>query len=336
MVNIIDIAKQVGVSPSTVSRVVNGKGYVKLKKREEILKIIDETGYIPNKAARNMSRGRSFAIGIVIPDTFNIFQRQLFSVIERNVDSFGYHTLFFFVKPEGVSEKACLNHMKSEKLDGVILLHELKDTLFYEYCADIKLPVISTICNHRHIPTVTIDDRQAAKEGVNHLIGLGHTKIAMICAGGFSFGNRRVEGYYEALEENGLPRDERRLVYVPQYTAESGMYGMRELLLRSRDFSAVFAASDELALGAMRSLRDEDLRIPEDVSLIGFDDIDIADYLHPRLTTIRQPIREIGEQAARYLHRVITAQQGTEAEVVLPHRLIIRDSTCTPVDKTAQ
>jgi LacI family transcriptional regulator len=336
MVNITDIARQVGVSPSTVSRVVNGKRYVNLKKREQILKIIEETGYIPNKAARNMAMGRSFAIGIVIPDTFNIFQRQLFSVIERNLDSFGYHTIFFFVKPEGVSEKECLNHMKSEKLDGVILLHEIKDPGFYEYLAVIKLPVISTMCNYRNIPTVTINDKQAAKEGVNHLISLGHKKINMICAGGFSFGSRRVEGYYEALEGNGIPRDERRLVYVPQYTPESGMYGMRELLLRSRDFSAVFAASDELALGALRSLQDEDIRIPEDVSLIGFDDIDIADYLHPRLTTIRQPIREIGEQAALYLHRVITAQPRMELGVLLPHRVIIRESTCVPAHKTTQ
>jgi LacI family transcriptional regulator len=328
MVSITDIAKQAGVSASTVSRVVNGKSYVNAEKKEQIQRIIKETGYVPNKAARNMVMQRSFTVGIVIPDGFNNFQRQLFSVIERHLDSFGYHTLFFFVQMNSASEKKCLDRLKTENLDGVIMLQEIKSGEFYEYIEAAGIPIISTLHNHNNIPTVKMDDKQGAFDAVNHLVGLGHRKINMISGVSFSYGAHRLVGYYRALDEAGIQRDQKRVADVQQYNAEAGVYAMRELLLRSKDFSAVFASSDELALGAIRVLLDEGIRIPEDVSVIGFDDIDISSYLYPRLTTIRQPLVEIGEQVAMYLHRFISGQNDPALNIVLPYKLIIRESTC--------
>jgi LacI family transcriptional regulator len=328
MINISDIAKQAGVSTSMVSRVINGKSYVNAEKKEQILKLIKETGYVPSKSARNMVMQRSFTVGVVIPDGFNIFQRQLFSVIERQLDSFGYHTLFFFVKMDSLSEKKCLDRLKTEKLDGVIMLHEIKSNEFYEYTKDARIPIISTLDNYNTIPTIKLDDNQAAFDAVNHLIQLGHQKIYMISGCSYSYGAHRLVGYHRALDGAGIKRDEKRIVDVQQYSAEAGMYAMRELLLRSRDFSAVFVSSDELALGAIRVLLDEGIRIPEEISVIGFDDIDISNYVFPRLTTIRQPIIEIGEQAATYLHQFITGRNDPELNIVLPHKLIIRESTC--------
>jgi LacI family transcriptional regulator len=328
MINISDIAKQAGVSTSMVSRVINGKSYVNAEKKEQILKLIKETGYVPSKSARNMVMQRSFTVGVVIPDGFNNFQRQLFSVIERQLDSFGYHTFFFFVKMDSLSEKKCLDRLKTEKVDGVIMLHEIKSNEFYDYIKDTRIPIISTLDNYNHIPTIKLDDKQAAFDAVNHLIQLGHQKIHMISGCGYSYGAHRLVGYYRALDGAGITRVEKNIVDVQQYSAEAGMYAMRELLLRTRDFSAVFISSDELALGAIRVLLDEGIRIPQDISVIGFDDIDISSYIYPRLTTIRQPIIEIGEQAATYLHQFITGQNNPELNIVLPHKLIIRESTC--------
>ncbi|MDR3334243.1 MAG: LacI family transcriptional regulator [Treponema sp.] len=331
MVSIKDIAKQVGMSPATVSRVVNGKNHVKDEKRQEILKVIAETGYVPNQAARNMVLQRTFTVGIVIPDTFNMFQRQLFSIIERHLESFGYHTMFFFVKFDGSSEEECLSRLKSEKLEGVILLHEIMAPRFYEYVVEIQLPVVAVTFNHDTIPSLHVDDRLAAFQGVRHLLGMGHRRIAIISGNGFSFGNLRGAGFFQALEAEGIPRDEGRVVSVQHYTPEFGMYGMRELLLRGRDFSAVFAATDELAIGAIRVLKDESIRVPEDVSVVGFDDIEISNYVIPRLTTIRQPLGEIGEQTALMIHRCITGQHSMELEQIFPHQLIIRESTALPL-----
>jgi LacI family transcriptional regulator len=327
MISIKDIARQVGVSPSTVSRVANGKDYVNKKKREQILRVIEETGYVPNKAARAMVMKRSFAVGIVMPYTFNMFQRQLFAIIERYLESFGYNTLFFFIKFDGISEKDCLARLKSEKLDGVILLQEIWDRAFYEALNRLQLPVVASTFSFPDIPSIHVDDTQAAMDAVNHLIGLGHRRINMISGSGTVFGKLRVEGYYKALQAAGIERDPSRVLFAPLYTAESGMNCMRELLLKSRDFSAIYAANDDLAIGVMRILTDKGLRVPEDVSVIGFDDIEIADYMIPRLTTIRQPLEDMGQQAALILHRAITGQGTTKQELALPYKLIVREST---------
>jgi LacI family transcriptional regulator len=172
-----------------------------------------------------------------------------------------------------------------------------------------------------------VNEEQAAMDAVNHLIGLGHRRIMMISGDGFTFGRQRAEGFFQAMEAADIPWEESRVVFVRHYTPEFGMYGMRELLLRSRDFTALFAATDELAIGAIRALQDEGIRVPHDVSVVGFDDIDIANYMIPRLTTIRQPLKETGEQTALALHRSITGSGGTFVEEqILPHKLIIRGS----------
>jgi LacI family transcriptional regulator len=330
MVNIKDIAIQVGTSPSTVSRVINGKKYVNAKKREEILRVIAETGYVPDKAARSMVLKRSFTVGIVLPDTFNIFQRQLFSIIERHLDSFGYHTLFFFVKFDGSSEEEFLAKLKSEKLDGIILLQEIKGENFYSYVADVKLPVVVTTFSRDNLASIHVNEEQSACDAVTHLLNLGHRKICMITGSGFSFGVQRAKGFVQAMEAAGIGQAMDRVIFVQYYTAEFGMYGMRELLLRGRDFTAVFAATDELALGAMRVLKDEGLLVPEDVSVVGFDDIDISSYIIPRLTTIRQPLDKIGEQTALTLHKCISGVSINTGDMLLPYKLIIRESTAPP------
>ena len=328
MVSIKDIAKQVGMSPATVSRVINGKTYVKSEKRERILKLIEESGYVPNQAARNMVLQRNFTVGIVIADTFNWFQRQLFSIVERHLNSFGYQSMFFFVKFDSSSEDACLARLKAVRPDGLIMIHEIMNPAFYEYLETIRLPSVTVTFSRPGFSSIHVDDEAAAFEAVNHLINLGHRKIKMISPIGLSFGLQRAQGFFRAMEQAGIARDDQeQVVVVSQYNAEFGMYGMRELLLRSRDFSAVFAATDELAIGAMRTLKDEGFRVSEDVSVVGFDDIEIADYMIPRLTCIRQPISEIGEQAAFSLHKQISGKYLGGTSITAPYRLIIREST---------
>ena len=328
-VSIKDIARQAGISPSTVSRVVNGKTNVNSKKREQILKLIEETGYVPNRAARSMVLNRSFTVGIIIPDTFNMFQRQLFSIIQRHLESFGYHTLFFFVTFEEQSEKACLNRLKAEQPDGIIMVHEIKTPVFYDYVIKSKLPVVTATFHHPEINAIHVNEEQASRDAVNHLISLGHRDIVMICGDGFTFGRQRVEGFFNSFIEADISWDKDRVVFVPAYTAEFGMYGMRELLLRrgKHSFTALFAATDELAIGAMRVLADEGLKVPEDVSVVGFDDIDIAKYMNPRLTTISQPLTHMGERTAVNLHRQITENIISRDEQIFPYKLVVREST---------
>jgi len=271
MVNIKDIARQVGMSPSTISRVVNGRKHVvSSEKRKQILKLVEETGYVPNRAARSMVLKRSFTVGIIIPDAFNMFQGQLFSIIKRHLISFGYHVLFFFVKFDDQSEKICLNCLKAEQPDGVIMIHKIKNPFFYEYVRKTGLPTVTSTFHYPGINAIHVNEKQASKDAVNYLIGLGYHRILLISGDGFT---------------------------------------------------------DELAIGAIRVLIDEGLWVPEDVSVIGFDDIDIAQYTAPSLTTIYQPLTEIGEKTALALHRQISGDNITEEEQILPYKLVIREST---------
>jgi LacI family transcriptional regulator len=172
MVSIKDVARQAGVSPATVSRAVNGKRSVCKKTREQILKIVESTGYVPNKAARAMVLRRSFSVGIVIPRAFNVFQRQLFPVIEAQLNVLGYQTLFFFVKPGAAGERECLDRLKSEDLDGIVMLHEIKQPEFYRYLAEVKLPAVSTLDDSAAISVVQIDDTHAAYDAVRYLVSV--------------------------------------------------------------------------------------------------------------------------------------------------------------------
>ncbi|MDR1786382.1 MAG: LacI family transcriptional regulator [Spirochaetaceae bacterium] len=337
MVNIKDIAKKAGMSPSTVSRVVNGKKYVNPEKRSRILKLIEETGYVPNKAARSMVLKRSFTVGIVIPDLFNMFQRQLISVIERHLETFGYHILIFFAALDGSGDGECLNKIKAESLDGIILLQEMKLPQVAEYLAAEKIPAVACTVSSGVIPCIHVDDERAARDAVAHLIGLGHKKIALIYAGGFSWAVKRTQGYFQALEEAGLRADRGRIAPSELFSAESGLRAAEALLSRTRDFTAVFAITDELAMGAIRGLRDAGIRVPGDVSVVGFDDIEASEYLCPRLTTIKQPIPEMGAEAAFFIHHRIT-RPGTDlpGKGVVPHRLVVRESTARPEPKKKQ
>ena len=335
MVGIKDIAKKAGLSAATVSRVINGKGNVSAEKRELVLRLVEQTGYVPNQAARNMVLRRSFTVGIVIADTFNLFQRQLFSIIQRHLDSFGYHTIFFFVNPDSHSETACLSRLKAVMPDGLIMIHEIMSPAFYQYIESIRLPCVSVTFDRPAFPSIYVDEEAAAFEAVNHLINLGHRNIKMISINSLSFGLQRAEGFFRALEQSGSARDEQdQLLMVRHYTAEFGMYGMRELLLRSRDFSAVFAATDELAFGAIRVLQDEGIQVPGDVSIVGFDDIEIANYTIPRLTSVHQPLAEMGEQAALSLHKQISGKYPNVPDITASYKLIIRESTAMYAGKS--
>jgi LacI family transcriptional regulator len=337
MTSIKDIAKLANVSPSTVSRVINNKEYVKSEIRERILALVAETGYVPNQAARSMVLQRTFTVGIVIPDTFNMFQRQLFSTIERQLEGYGYRTLFFFVKWEPESELRCLRRLKAEMLDGIIMIHEVGHPEFYEYLAMAGVPVV--LCTFERsgyaFPAVHVDEEGAAKAATEHLASLGHSKIGLISGTHFSFGAQRVSGYRAALKKVGISYEEKRVILVPSYTPEEGRQGMHRLLCSDSKITAVFAVTDELAVGAMRALYEEGVRVPNDISVMGLDDIDISAYLSPALSTVRQPIREMGKKTADIMYSLIA--EGGKATVessIFSYDLIVRETTKAPKKST--
>ena len=325
----MDIAKLAGVSASTVSRVVNQREYVKPEIRERVLALVRETGYVPNNAARSMVLKRTFTVGIVIPDTFNMFQRQLFSTIEHNLERSGYRTSFFFVKWEPESELRCLRRLKGEKLDGIILIHEVVHPDFYEYLERASLPVV--LCTFSRdetgFPSVHVDEEDGARAATRHLIELGHRRIGLLSGSHFSFATQRAVGYRAALDDAGIAFDEGIVVRAPSYNVDEGRDGMRRLLASAEGLTALFAETDELAIGAVRALFEAGLSVPGDISVVGFDDIDICPFLTPALTTVRQPIQDMGKKTAEIMSDLIAGEKAGTGSAVFGYELVVREST---------
>ncbi len=329
MVSIKDIAKLAKVSVSTVSRVLNEQEHVSIEKRTRVLQAIKQTGYVPNRAARDMVSKRTTTIGVVMPETFNMFQRQLFAIVAHHLEQFSYYPSFYFSPTDLQGERACLNKLKADRLDGIIILHEIMLGEFKTYLEENAIPtVLATFSRKDWMATsITISEEDAAQTAVSHLIALGHRDIAFIGGEKSSFAPARLAGYKMALEQAGIGYDEQKVVLARTYTMEAGAEAARLLLERDLPFTALFAITDELALGAMRALGDGGLRVPDDVSVVGFDDIELASYSLPRLTTIRQPIVEMGQMAVALLYSLLTGGNRTPLSISLPTTFVERDST---------
>ncbi len=329
MASIKDIAKMVGMSPSTVSRVLNNRTYVKPAIREKILAVVQETGYVPNHAARSMVLNRSFTVGIIVPDTFNMFQRELFSTIEHGIEELGLHTHFFFVKAEADSTAQCIRRLKSEKLDGLIVMMETAEDTFFEYFETVGIPVVLFGTFDRpSLPfsLFLIDEVEAGFDATSYLLGLGHTKIGLVYGGHSNFGLHRLEGYRKALKLHNLAWDDSMIESVPNFTSESGRAGTLNLFTRRPDLTALFAVTDDLAIGAMRALFEKGLRVPDDVSVMGFDDLELGNYLTPGLTTIHQPVAEIGKKIVKVLQQQINGEDTGNHRFIFSHKLVERES----------
>lgn len=334
MTSIKDIARLAGVSSSTVSRVLNDKKYVRGEIRARVMGIVKEKGYVQNHTARSMVLRRTFTVGIVIPDTFNMFQRQLFATIEHRLEQQGYRTMFIFVTWSAESEAACLRKLKSESLDGIIMMHEVQNQAIYRYLNENPGPVVLATFGSGEFafPSVHVDETAAAEEAVSYLAGKGHRRIALLAGAHFNFSAQRAEGYRRVLERFGIEPREAWTVKVPSYSLESGRLGMERLFRQDPSITAVFAMTDELAIGAMRAVRDAGLRVPGDISIVGFDDIDISAYTTPSLTTIRQPIPEMGEMTATLICDLIAKGKSALPSILLPHSLAERESVAAPRD----
>lgn len=329
MVGIKDIARMAGVSVSTVSRVINHQSCVSSDKRAKILEAIKQTGYVPNRAARDMVSKHTSTVGIVMPGTFNMFQRQLFSTIEHHLEQFGYHTSFYFASTDLEGERSCLKRLKADRLDGIILLHEIELVEFNQYLQENKIPTVLVTFerNGWKATSIHISEQEAALAAVNHLIKLGHTRIAYLGGTKYSFSKDRLQGYRKALEEASLSYDDRLIVNSETYSLEGGSTAAKLLLERDVDFTAIFAITDELALGAIRTLSDHHLKVPDDISVIGFDNIELSSFSVPRLTTIGQPMMEMGQTAVALLHSLITSKNRFPLSISLPFTFILREST---------
>lgn len=335
-ITIKEIAEQAGVSKATVSRVLNQSKAVSEDVRARVQEVIDSTNFKPSALARGLSIQKSHLIGVILPDLSNPVFSRMVSGMEVAIRDKAYSLLIMATEFKVENKVQHIHILKDKGVDGLILVAEYGTEALYEALTDFNKPtvLIGTTPPVPDVPVIRIDNYLAAKEATQYLVNLGHQRIAMIHGplDDPQSGLARFEGYRDLLMEKGV-YDE-RLVVESWYGYDDGYRAMESLLTRPVMPTAVFCACDLMAIGAMKCAIDNGFQIPQQLSFVGFDDVDIARMFSPSLTTVRQPFEEKGSLAVHLLIDMIEARDQhiepsgqVQPSTVLAHQFVVRESS---------
>lgn len=323
-----DVATRANVSVATVSRVVNNLDGYSDETKEKVLEAIKELGYQRNAIARGLVTKTTKTIGVLIPIVSAYLYAEILNGIEEKANENGYG---IFLCNTGVNGVRAINYIKmlgERQVDAIIVVSLTINDEYYNLLNSLKIPyiLVSTLSYKYKIPYIKVDDQQAAYTATQFLIEKGHTKIALISGGKEDkiSGITRVNGYRNALQDHDININENIIKYG-DFTYNSGIMCMEDLLQEKEDFTAVFATSDEMALGALSVMHRNKIEVPEKISIIGYDNTLIAQMSNPPLTTVAQPLYEMGVKAfAKILSVLETGNSGDN--VILSHKIVERET----------
>jgi len=331
-VTIADVAAAAGVSKTTVSRVLNHKGELDAATAARVRQVIDELGYVPSARAVGLARGRSRVVGMLVPSLTWPWMGEVLQGVIDTVESAGYGLLLFTCTRGEESMRQFASQVSAHAFDGLLVI-EPEGTL--DYIAELSsrgLPVV-LIDDRGHqpmFPSVATTNREGGAAAAAHLISLGRRR-PLVVTGYLRFGctEDRLAGFAQAYRDAQWPIDE-QLVVEGDFTFECGHGAAARLLAAGIGFDAVFAHNDLSAAGALQAIREAGLQVPHDVSVVGFDDVPLAAHTEPPLTTVHQPMRQMGATAARLLLEHFDGVPLPRAPTVIPTELIVRGSTQPP------
>ncbi len=320
-VNIKDIAKFAGVGVSTVSRVMNNHPDVNPETRKMVEAIITKYNYVPNNSARNLKRSNSKSIGVLIKGITNPFFSRMIKIIEQEINNSGYSMILHQVDYSANEVDTAIEVVKEKRLRGLIFLGGDFNCSYSNKLNSIKIPfVLATVTAPDGIKktsysSVTINDFNEGYKVADYICKAGHKKIAILtssnkCRG---IGNMRLQGYLAALKDNGITEDESLIILTDNdFNIEAAYNATKKALAKDAKFTCLFAVSDLMAIGASKAIRESHLSIPQDVSLIGFDGIEMAGYCNPPLTTVCQPAEEMAHECVHILLDVIEKRSNNK------------------------
>lgn len=323
-----DIAAACGVSRGTVDRALNNRLGINPETKEKILNVATELGYKPDFLAKSLVTGKTMTIGVIVFDVYTRFFGRLVTSIETTAKEAGYFTYLTLTHKNCMEEKRCITHLLDRKVDGIILFPINKSPEFDKFLASIDVPVVTMINKvNRKLHHIGIDDRTAVSDTVNYLKDCGHKNILYVSTPTNATNSvnmyaveERLRGFVEACKNSGAEMNEKSVIAETDYVKH-----VLKRMEESSPPSAIVCSNDIYALEIIRALKQSGFKIPEDVSIVGFDDIDELEYVEPGLTTVHTPIDAIGKQAVT---AVIQAIEGTSPprEYILPYRFITRQS----------
>ncbi|MCL4386427.1 MAG: LacI family transcriptional regulator [Actinobacteria bacterium] len=330
MVNIKDVSTKAGVSTATVSRYINNNGFISKELRQKIDNAIKELGYYPNMVAKSLSKGYTKVIGIIIPDITNPFFPELVRgafdfLIKKN-----YHLHLCNSDNDPKKEELFLRDFKAMWVDGVIIAPSDSENRDLGIFNEITFPkvIVDREVLGVDADLIIINNKKGAYDAVSYLIQQGHKRIVYLGGSKYTLtAQKRHEGWGKAMIENGFLTE--GLEFWGEFNINSGYKMMNEALKKLNSIDAVFASNDLIALGAIRAIKEKKIKIPEEISIIGFDDIYVDKFLTPALTTIKQPIYEVGVKSAELLLERIAKKNKkdiTKKRIIIEGSLVIRDS----------
>ncbi len=330
-ITIKDIASLAGVSTATVSKVLSKKDkHISETTRKRILKIVDENNYTTNKIASSMITKKTYSIGLIIPDITNEFFTKLSRGVEDYASEKGYNVILCNTDNDSEKAYSYLNMLEEKMVDGIIL------------ASDCNLQNVNGKTSFRNIHIVAIDrdvselslkkrvginNIKGAYKATDYIVSRGLKKILHLTGDKvYQVTNQRISGYKKALNENNIVYDD-NFVRAGSYTIDWGYNGIIRALDESLEFDSVFCGNDLIAVGVIRALKERNIKIPEDISVVGFDDVFLSSLITPPLTTIRQPMYDIGYEGAKALFNIMECKKDIDYKIELDTELIIREST---------
>jgi len=326
---IVDVARRAGVSKSLVSLVLRGAPNVSDERREAVTRAVREIGYRPNAVARSLVSRRSYVIGVMVSDLHNPYFTEVIDGIEAAARAEGYRALFNSGGRTASGEAEAIDTLLQQRTDGVVMAGTVLDARRIAQVA-AAVPVVVVARNSRSPvhDSITNDDRMGARLAVDHLVSLGHRAIAHVDGGTGAGAPQRRSGFLGAMAAHGLGRA--ATVVRGSFTEEGGREGVHAILRARRRPTGIFVGNDLAAVGALDALEEHGLRVPGDVSLVGYDNIALAGLGHIDLTTIDQPRFEMGESAVRLLLERRDSDRRRARHLVVPPSLVVRGSTGPP------
>jgi LacI family transcriptional regulator len=329
-ITIYDVAREANVSMATVSRVVNGNPNVKPVTRKKVMEVIDRLGYRPNAVARGLASKKTTTVGVIIPDISNIFFAELARGIEDIATMYKYNIILSNSDQNMDKELHLLNTMLGKQVDGIVFMggHITPEHVEEFERSPVPIVLAGSIEDSHQIPSVNIEYEQAAYDSVKEFIDRGHKHIAFVISPLYEpdISIKKLNGYKRALAEANIPLNE-ELIVEGEYTYDSGIEAFEKLLEASVKPTAIFVGADEMALGVVHGAEDKGYQIPEDFEVITSDNTRLSLMVRPQLTTIVQPLYDIGAVAMRLLTKLMNKEKVAEQIVVLPHRIEHRQST---------
>jgi len=335
-VTIVEVAAAAGVSFGTVSRVINNDIHVRPDTRQRVLDAMQNLNFVANRQARSLAGGKSHIVGVLVPDLGTGYIGEIIRGIDAELGMSGYDLMLYTTHRAATKEASYVANLAQDMVDGLLIVLPRNPADYTGTLASRKFPFV--LIDHQgtgeNCAAVGASNWQGAYIATEHHIKLGHRRIGFI-TGWLDLGAAidRLEGYKTALRTHHIPVDP-QLIYEGTFLQLDGYTGACHLLDLADPPTLIFASNDVMAMAAMDAVRERGMHVPEDISILGFDDIPQASLMRPALTTVRQPLEQMGRVATQMLLDIIADPDHIPNRIELPTELILRDSTATPKDRT--